>query len=153
LPELGMTVGEASRLHIYRPGGEGIFARATWDAPTQMADKQTFYGNPAPAYSFAAAAAEVEVDTRTGQVRLLDVFAADDCGKALTPLAVGGQINGCVSQAIGWTLYEGYKFEDGRLVNGNFADYTLPTADAVPEFRSSLVESHDPNGPYGAKGA
>jgi CO/xanthine dehydrogenase Mo-binding subunit len=153
LPELGMTVGEASRLHIYRPNGEGIFARATWDAPTQMADKETFYGNPAPAYSFAAAAAEVEVDTRTGQVRLIDVFAADDCGKALNPMAVEGQINGCLSQGIGWALYEGYKFEDGRLVNGNFADYTLPTAEALPELRSCLVESHDPNGPYGAKGA
>ena len=153
LPKLGMTVGEASRLHLYRPNGEGIFARATWDAPTQMADKETFYGNPAPAYSFAAATAEIEVDTETGQVRLLDVFAADDCGKALNPLAVEGQIHGCLSQGIGWALYEGYKFESGRLVNGNFADYNMPTAEALPELRSTIVESYDPNGPYGAKGA
>ena len=74
-------------------------------------------------------------------------------GKALNPMAVEGQINGCLSQGIGWTLYEGYKFEDGRLVNGNFADYTLPTAESLPELRSCIVESHDPNGPYGAKGA
>jgi CO/xanthine dehydrogenase Mo-binding subunit len=118
-----------------------------------MADKETFYGNPAPAYSFAAATAEVEVDTETGQVRLLDVFAADDCGKALNPLAVEGQIHGCLSQGIGWALYEGYKFENGRLVNGNFADYNMPTTEALPQLRSTIVESHDPYGPYGAKGA
>jgi CO/xanthine dehydrogenase Mo-binding subunit len=152
-PDMGMTVGEASVLHIFRPGGEGIQVRATWDAPTEMADKETFHGNVAPAYSFAAAAAEVEVDTRTGQVRLVDIFAADDCGVALNPLAVEGQIHGCLSQGIGWALYESYHFEDGRLVNGNFADYTMPTAESLPDLRSCVVESYDPNGPYGAKGA
>ena len=153
LPDVGMTVGEASVLHIFRPGGEGIQARATWDAPTEMADKESFYGNVAPAYSFAAAAAEVEVDTKTGQVRLVDIIAADDCGVALNPLAVEGQIHGCLSQGIGWALYESYHFEDGRLANGNFADYTMPTAESLPDLRSRVVESYDPNGPYGAKGA
>ena len=113
----------------------------------------TMYGNVAPAYSFAAQAVEVEVDTETGRVTVIDSYVADDCGKALNPTAVHGQTNGATVQAIGWALYEQLHFEGGRLQNGNFADYTMPTADAVPMLRGGLVESNDPNGPYGAKGA
>jgi len=153
LAEHGMTVAEAARLHIFRKGGEGIYTRATYDAPTEMADKQTFYGNVAPAYSFAAQAVEVEVDTETGQVNVLDSFVADDCGKAINPMTVEGQIHGAVMQGIGWALYENFVFEDGRLANGNFADYTVATADASPELRHAIVETVDPNGPFGAKGA
>jgi CO/xanthine dehydrogenase Mo-binding subunit len=139
--------------HIFRRNGEGIFTRATYDAPTVMADKQTFYGNVAPAYSFAAQAVEVEVDTETGQVRVVDLVAADDVGRALNPLAVEGQIHGAVTQGLGFALFEGLAMEGGRLVNGNLADYTLPTAEAGPRMRTILVETMDPNGPYGAKGA
>jgi len=96
---------------------------------------------------------EVEVDTETGQVKLLQSFVSDDCGKALNPMAVHGQSNGAAAQAVGWTLYEQLQFEGGRLMNGNFADYNLPTADSLPELRSGIVESNEPNGPYGAKGA
>jgi CO/xanthine dehydrogenase Mo-binding subunit len=152
VPGRKMTVGEAARAHLIRSGGEAIYTRATWDSPTVMADKN-YYGNVSAAYSFAAQAVEVEVDTETGQVRLVDSYMVEDCGKALNPLAVHGQTNGATTQGIGWALYEGYQFEDGRLVNGNFADYNLPTADAVPSLRADVVESNDPNGPYGAKGA
>jgi CO/xanthine dehydrogenase Mo-binding subunit len=55
--------------------------------------------------------------------------------------------------AIGWTLYEHLQYENCRLLNGNFADYTMPTADSVPLIHSGIVESNEPNGPYGAKGA
>ncbi len=111
------------------------------------------YGNIAPAYSFAAQAVEVEVDTETGQVTLVDSFVSDDCGKALNPLAIHGQTNGATVQAIGWALYEQLQLEGGRMANGNFADYTMATSDAVPMLRGGIVESNDPNGPYGAKGA
>jgi CO/xanthine dehydrogenase Mo-binding subunit len=124
----------------------------TWDAKTQM-HADDLSGNIAPGYSFAAQAVEVEVDTETGQVRVIDSFVADDCGKALNPLAVHGQSNGAAAQAIGWTLYEQLHLEDGRIANGNFADYTMPTTEALPALRSGIVESNDPNGPYGAKGA
>ena len=125
----------------------------TWDAQTQMFDKDTLMGNIAPAYSFAAQAVEVEVDTETGQVRLLKSFVSDDCGKALNPMAVHGQSNGAAAQAIGWTLYEQLHLDGGRLANTDFADYTMPTIDALPELRSGIVQSNEPNGPYGAKGA
>ncbi|QQX88863.1 xanthine dehydrogenase family protein molybdopterin-binding subunit [Cupriavidus necator] len=151
-PDKPATLAEIARLHIFRHGGEGIHVRATYDAPTVMHDAD-YYGNVAPAHSFAAQAVEVEVDTSTGQVTVIDSFVADDCGKAINPLAVHGQTHGATVQAIGWTLYENLQYEDGRLMNGNFADYTMPTADAVPMLRTDVVESNDPNGPYGAKGA
>ncbi|SOY72473.1 xanthine dehydrogenase family protein molybdopterin-binding subunit [Cupriavidus taiwanensis] len=151
-PDRSATLAEIARLHIFRHGGEGIHVRASYDAPTVMHDAD-YYGNVAPAHSFAAQAVEVEVDTCTGQVSVIDSFVADDCGKAINPLAVHGQTHGATVQAIGWTLYEHLQYEDGRLMNGNFADYTMPTADAVPMLRTDVVESNDPNGPYGAKGA
>jgi len=151
-PDKSATLAEIARLHIFRHGGEGIHVRATYDAPTVMHDA-SYYGNVAPSHSFAAQAVEVEVDTCTGQVTVIDSFVADDCGKAINPLAVHGQTHGATVQAIGWALYENLHYEEGRLMNGNFADYTMPTADAVPMLRTDVVESNDPNGPYGAKGA
>jgi CO/xanthine dehydrogenase Mo-binding subunit len=152
-PARSLTLAELARNHIWRHGGEGIQVTGTWDARTEMFDKQTIMGNIAPAYSFAAQAVEVEVDTETGQVTLIDSFVSDDCGKAFNPLGVHGQSNGAAAQAIGWALYEQLKLEDGRIANGNFADYTMPTPDSIPMLRSGIVESMDPNGPYGAKGA
>jgi CO/xanthine dehydrogenase Mo-binding subunit len=152
-PQRGLALAELARAHIWRHGGEGIQVTGSWDARTEMFAKSTLMGNIAPAYSFAAQAVEVEVDTETGQVTLIDSFVSDDCGKALNPLAVHGQSNGAAAQAIGWTLYEQLQMENGRIMNGNFADYTMATADAVPMLRGGFVESNDPNGPYGAKGA
>jgi hypothetical protein len=143
---------DLARQHIWRHGGEAIQVSATWDAKTMHARRRVF-GNIAPAYSFAAQAVEVEVDTDTGQVTVIDSFVSDDCGKALNPMAVHGQTNGATVQAFGWALYEQLQLEAGRIANGNFADYTMPTADAVPMLRGGFVESNDPNGPYGAKGA
>jgi len=151
-PERKATLAELARLHIFRHGGQGLQVQASYDAPTVMHDAN-YYGNVAPAYSFAAQAVEVEVDTETGQVTLIDSFVSDDCGKAINPLAVHGQTHGATVQAIGWALYEHLQIEGGRMMNGNFADYTMPTADSVPTLRTDIVESNDPNGPYGAKGA
>jgi CO/xanthine dehydrogenase Mo-binding subunit len=151
-PDVKATYAELARLHIFRKGGEGLLVNETYDAPTQMHDAE-YYGNVAPAYSFAAQGVEVEVDTETGQVTVVDTFVSDDCGKALNPLAIHGQSSGAVVQAIGWALYEHPQFEDGRLLNGNMADYTMPLAGSVPMIRSGIVESNDPNGPLGAKGA
>jgi CO/xanthine dehydrogenase Mo-binding subunit len=151
-PERSATLAALAREHIWRHGGHEIMVTGSWDAKTQM-HAPDVSGNIAPAYSFAAQAVEVEVDTDTGQVTVVDSFVSDDCGKALNPLAVHGQSNGAAAQAVGWALYEHLQLEDGRIANGNFADYTMPTADSVPMLRSGIVESNDPNGPYGAKGA
>lgn len=150
--DISATLPEICRFHVFRMGGEGIHVRATYDPPTRMMDKD-HYGNIAPAYSFAAQAVEVEVDTETGQISIIDSYISDDCGKAINPMSVHGQTNGASVQAMGWALYEELQFEDGRLMNGNFADYSMPTADSVPTLRCGIVESNEPNGPLGAKGA
>jgi CO/xanthine dehydrogenase Mo-binding subunit len=147
-----LAIGDLARQHVWRHGGEAIQVSATWDAKTVMHDDKV-YGNIAPAYSFAAQAVEVEVDIDTGQVTVVDSFVSDDCGKALNPMAIHGQTNGATVQAFGWALYEQLHLEAGRIANGNFADYTMATADSVPMLRGGFVESNDPNGPYGAKGA
>ena len=151
-PARSRTLAETVRQHVWRHGGGGIQVIGSWDANTTM-HAPDVSGNIAPAYSFAAQAVQVEVDTRTGQVRVLESFVSDDCGRALNPTAVHGQSNGAAAQAIGWALYEELQFEGGRLANGNFADYHLPTADALPVLQSGIVESNEPNGPLGAKGA
>ena len=151
-PNLFAPLPEICRYHIFRHGGEGILVRHTHDPKTVMMNKE-HYGNIAPAYSFAAQALEVEVDTETGQVRVVETYLSDDCGRAINPLTVHGQSAGAAVQAIGWTLYEELQMEGGRVMNGNLADYTMPTAEAVPTMHSDIVETDEPNGPLGAKGA
>jgi CO/xanthine dehydrogenase Mo-binding subunit len=147
-----LSFADLARFYTYRHGGEGLQVTATHDPNTVLANAEQF-GNVAPAYSFAAQTVEVEVDTETGKVTVVDTVVSDDCGRALNPLAVHGQSCGAVAQAIGWTLYEHLQYQNCQLMNGNFADYTMPTSDSIPNIRSEIIESIDPNGPYGAKGA
>ncbi|HUH88579.1 MAG TPA: xanthine dehydrogenase family protein molybdopterin-binding subunit [Pusillimonas sp.] len=146
------SLAELARAHVWRHGGEALQVSETWDPQTQEPDAD-LYGNCAPTHSFSAQAVEVEVDTETGQVTVLDSFLSDDLGRALNLAAVHGQANGGVAQAIGWALYEHLQLEDGRIANGNFADYTMATAESLPMLRGGFVESMDPVGPYGAKAA
>ena len=152
-PEQKMTLQEAAKGAIFRRGGQGIFAQTTWDPPmTVMADKETFYGNVAPAYSFVCMTVEVEVDTETGQVKLIRLVAADDVGKALNPLTVEGQIHGEVAQGAALALHEYVVHDGGRMLNGTLSEYGVPTAECIPMVESLLIEPIDPHGPFGAKG-
>ncbi len=151
-PKRKVSLSEAAKGAIFRRGGQGVFAQSSWDPPTEMADKKTFYGNVAPAYSFVCMAVEVEVDVETGQVKLTRLVAADDVGKALNPLTVEGQIHGEVVQGAALALHEHVVLEAGAMANGNFAEYGVPTAECVPMVESVLIEPIDPNGPFGAKG-
>jgi 4-hydroxybenzoyl-CoA reductase alpha subunit len=105
------------------------------------------------AYSFGSAVAEVEVDRETGQTKVLKVIGAQDCGFAINPVAVAGQIDGSVLFSLGQSLYEELILSQGQVLNGNFLDYKFPVALDMPEIQSIIIESKDPNGPYGAKEA
>lgn len=104
-----------------------------------------------PSYSFGACIAEVEVDKNTGQVRIINVWGAHDCGKAINPLAVEGQLEGSWHMGIGQAISEEMKYYNGLMLNNNFIDYKIPTSLDTPEFDTNIIESSDPEGPFGAK--
>ena len=89
---------------------------------------------------------------QTGQVEVLDIWAADDVGFVLNPLTADGQVHGAVIQGLGYAITEGLQYAEGQAVNGSLADYSLPNAEFSPKVHSILIESNDPIGPYGAKG-
>lgn len=115
------------------------------------ADKATGRGNVSASYNFACHGAVVQVDTRTGDIRLLDYVAAHDVGTAINPIQVEGQIIGGAVMGIGLALGEEAIFEQGKMVNPAYLHYALPRAADVPTVRPVIVEGGDPRGPYGAK--
>ncbi len=109
-------------------------------------------GRPWQAYVFGCQVAEVEVDTVTGEVQVLGIWAAHDVGRAVNPRGVEGQIEGGVVQALGQGLMEDYKTEQGKTTTPGFAKYILPTSLDVPRINSIIIEDPDPIGPLGVKG-
>jgi 4-hydroxybenzoyl-CoA reductase subunit alpha len=108
----------------------------------------------APAYSFSAYVAEVEVDVETGFTKVIKAWAAHDCGKALNPLAVKGQIIGSCHMGMGQVLSEEMKYgRGGHLMNPNLLDFKILSVHEMPEVVPIIVESNDPEGPFGAKEA
>jgi CO/xanthine dehydrogenase Mo-binding subunit len=109
-------------------------------------------GKPWQAYVFGCQVAEVEVDTLTGEVQVLGMWAAHDVGRAVNPRGVEGQIEGGIVQAIGQGLMEDYKLAQGHTTTPGFAKYILPTSLDVPHITSIIIEDPDPIGPLGVKG-
>ncbi len=106
---------------------------------------------PSPAYSYSACVAQVDCDPETGFVGVDKIWLAHDIGRAINPLLVRGQIEGSVHMALGETLMEEQAFR-GALHDGpSLLDYKIPTALEMPPVESILVESIDPEGPFGAK--
>jgi 4-hydroxybenzoyl-CoA reductase subunit alpha len=104
-------------------------------------------------FSYAAQVVEVSVDEDTGLITVENVWAALDCGRALNPLAVEGQIEGSVWMGMGQAVSEETSYADGLPVHGNFLDYRVPTIVESPNINVYIVESNDPLGPFGAKEA
>jgi 4-hydroxybenzoyl-CoA reductase subunit alpha len=106
---------------------------------------------PSPAYSYSAQVAEVSVDEETGEVTVHKVWAAHDCGRALNPVSVEGQIIGSVWMGMGQALTEEMVWKDGMLMNPGLLEYRSPSSIESPEVEPIIVESIDPEGPFGAK--
>jgi CO/xanthine dehydrogenase Mo-binding subunit len=102
---------------------------------------------------YGAHLARVAVDPETGDVRVLDYLVVQDVGFAINPAQVEGQIQGGVTQGIGWALFEGMVYdENGQLLTSNLMDYALPHSFEVPSIQTILIKIPAPLGPYGAKG-
>jgi CO/xanthine dehydrogenase Mo-binding subunit len=110
--------------------------------------------NPAVAApGFATQFCDIEVDPETGKVTILRFVAAQDVGCAIHPSYVEGQIQGGVTQGIGWALNEEYIYDShGRMENPGFLDYRIPVASDLPMIEPVMVEVANPNHPFGAKG-
>ena len=106
---------------------------------------------PSPAYSYSAQVAEVSVDEDTGEVTVHKVWAAHDCGRALNPVSVEGQIIGSVWMGMGQALTEEMVWKDGMLMNAGMLEYRSPSSIESPEVEPIIVQSIDPEGPFGAK--
>ncbi|MEO7020073.1 MAG: xanthine dehydrogenase family protein molybdopterin-binding subunit [Ktedonobacteraceae bacterium] len=104
-------------------------------------------------YGYAAQAVEVEVNLLTGQVQILEVISVHDVGRAINRQQVEGQIEGCLAQALGYALLEHFQVRDGHILTPYLSTYLLPTTLDMPtKIVPVILESADPNGPYGARG-
>ncbi len=104
-------------------------------------------------FSYAAQVVEVAVDEDTGAVTVERVWVAHDCGYAINPLAVEGQVQGGVWMGMGQALSEETQYHDGLPLRPNMLDYRIPTIVESPPIEVKLIETHDPLGPFGAKEA
>lgn len=150
-PRKSMTFQEAVSAALNSPKGIVIMGRGYYNPPTDY-DPKARRGNVSAAYSFAAQAAEVEVNPETGEVKVLNLVAAQDCGFSINPMATEGQIEGSVSMGLGQALYEELLTDEGRTLNPSFAEYKIASARDMPPMESYLIQTVDAEGPYGAKG-
>ncbi|MCB1758459.1 MAG: molybdopterin-dependent oxidoreductase [Gammaproteobacteria bacterium] len=148
---LRMSMAEAVALCKTQRGYVPV-GSASYTAHHTGLDPVTGAGKPWQAYVFGCQVAEVEVDTVTGEVQVLGIWAAHDVGRAVNPRGVEGQIEGAVVQGLGQALMEEYKTVDGHSSTDSFAKYILPTSLDVPQINSIIIEDPDPLSPLGAKG-
>ncbi len=151
------TTGESIKLDKvireihFREPNELCIASYYYEPSSEFQDKE-YKGQVSGTYAFASQAIEVEVDTYTGNVKVTDVYVAQDVGKVLNPLGLAGQIEGGVVMGMGYALTEELVVEKGLVLNPSFHDYKLPTASDIPNIHFYPVETIDQQGPYGAKG-
>lgn len=132
--------------------GRQFIGFAWYDNFTPDVDPVTNQGDAYATYIYATQVADVEVDTETGEVTVLRVFAAHDVGRAINPRNVEQQIEGAVAQGVGYAVMEEVVLKEGRTMTPSFNKFLIPTAMDAPEVITCIVEDQEPKGPYGAKG-
>jgi xanthine dehydrogenase molybdenum-binding subunit len=151
-PEKNLPVGEAILSSPNRVG-KILIGKGHYDPPSELINRQTGIANISAAYGFAAQAAEVEVDEETGKVRVLRMVAAHDTGRTINPTLAEGQIEGAILQGMGYALSERIICSrEGKVENPNFHDYKILFSEDMPKIETFLIETNDPEGPFGAKG-
>ena len=152
-PRLAMSFPDAVRLALN--GDHELHATGSYRPPVE-AQGGKFKGagvGPSPAYSYCAQTAEVTVDPETGQITVDRLIAAHDCGKAINPICVEGQVIGSVWMGLGQAVQEEMIWRNGRLMNPGLLEYRTASTLESPPIDPIIVESNDPEGPFGAKEA
>jgi carbon-monoxide dehydrogenase large subunit len=115
--------------------------------------EQTFYDPENFVWPFGAHACIVDVDIETGKVEIARYVAVDDCGPAINPTLIDGQVHGGIVHALGQALFEQVVYdENGQLMTGTFVEYALPTAAELPSFETARTETPSPTNTLGVKG-
>jgi CO/xanthine dehydrogenase Mo-binding subunit len=115
-------------------------------------DDEKYQGDAYGAYAWAVYVAEVGVDTLTYEAHVHDFVAVQEVGRVINPVLAGGQIEGGVAQAIGFTLFEKVDWLNGRMANNQMTNYIIPTPADIPPIRVFFEENPYAFGPGGAKG-
>jgi carbon-monoxide dehydrogenase large subunit len=152
-PQRSLPFGEIARTWHENYGAFGLAG----ELPAGDDSLEVTYGyamqNGQGAFTYGAHAVLVEVDTHTGLVRVLDYVVAEDCGVAVNPMIVDGQIIGGVVQGIGTALYEETCYDSaGQPKGATLVDYLLPGAGDVPDIRIHHLVHPSPHTEYGIKG-
>ncbi|MCL1593208.1 MAG: molybdopterin-dependent oxidoreductase [Actinomycetia bacterium] len=147
--ESGMSWSEAVQLTIASDGP--LLATGSYRAPELAGPYRGSGVGISPAYSYSACVVLLACDRDTGMVEIERVWLAHDVGKALNPLLVEGQIEGGVYMGLGEALFEEQSFRGAHHRGPSLLDYKIPTALEMPPVETIIVESDDPEGPYGAK--
>jgi 4-hydroxybenzoyl-CoA reductase subunit alpha len=145
-----LTFREAARLAFLKKGS--VVGTGKYKPPPLGGDYKGAAVGTSPAYGCSAQIVEVDVDLETGQITVENMTDAHDCGLAINRTQVEGQMQGSLSMGLGECLFEEVKFDSkGRILNPTLGEYKIPTALDMPNVKSIIVESNEPNGPYGAK--
>ncbi|TMB60853.1 MAG: aldehyde oxidase [Chloroflexi bacterium] len=151
-PERSMSFVEAANLAEAKYGT--LVGAGSYRPPAGIGGNYKGAGvGPTPAYSYQAAVAEVTVDLETGQLTVDKITTAHDCGRALNPVNVEGQVEGSAYMGYGEIVVEEQIFRGGLHKKPSLLDYKLPTSLDTPKLETILIESVDSEGPYGAKEA
>jgi 4-hydroxybenzoyl-CoA reductase subunit alpha len=151
-PEKHLSFVEAANLAESRHGT--LVAAGSYTPPAGIGGSYKGAGvGPTPAYSYQASVAEVSVDLETGTLTVDKITTAHDCGRALNPANVEGQIEGSAYMGYGEAIVEEQIFRGGLHKKPSLLDYKLPTSLDTPELEAILVETNDSEGPFGAKEA
>lgn len=153
-----MSVKEAFQAAEARTGTLGSVG--WYQSPKLGGDYRGGTIGASPAYSFTAHVAEVSCDEETGFVKVERIWVAHDCGRALNPITVEGQMEGSAYMGFAEAIFESQDYKPAAVGHGfglhhgpSLLDYRIPTSLDTPELHSHIVESVDPEGPYGAKEA
>ncbi len=152
--DTGLSLGEVALAALEEDGP--ITATGTYSKLPESHGGKKYRGaaiGGTMAFSYAAQVVEATVDPDTAEIRVDKVWVAHDCGKALNPLAVTGQIEGSVWMGMGQAMCEETRYHEGLGITGNMLDYRVPTIMESPPIETQIVESIDPHGPFGAKEA
>ena len=150
----GLPFADVARAALAREGG-AITAKGSFTCPVEFQGGKHKGGavGSTMGFSYAAQVVEVAVDIDTGMVTVEQVWVAQDCGFAINPLAVEGQMQGAVWMGMGQAIGEETRYERGLALHGSLLDYRVPSIVESPPIALHIVESIDPNGPFGAKEA